>query len=61
MKIEYDFPTIKTATVPDSYMSNYDAFEKGWISTSALSLLMMCGQAFNFKYVLAYGSPSTSE
>jgi len=39
------------ATVPDAYCSNYDGFEKDWISNSAMSLMMECGMAFRFKYI----------
>ena len=45
------FDVIESAKAPDEYMSNYDGFREDWISTSALSLLMMCGQAFKFKYI----------
>jgi hypothetical protein len=39
------------ATVPDAYLKNYDAFNKEYISTSMLSLLMKCGVAFKLKYI----------
>lgn len=51
------FTEIKKEKVPDSYMVNYNEFGDNWLSTSALSLLMMCGQAFMYKYVLKRPEP----
>jgi len=51
MMVSDTFDVIESAKAPDEYMSNYDGFEQEWISTSALALLMMCGQAFKFKYI----------
>lgn|GEM_PF-1702563 len=39
------------ASVPDSYAATYDGFEQEWISTSSLSLMMMCGIAFKLRYI----------
>lgn len=38
--------------IPSAYIGTYDGFGQDWISTSALSLLQMCGVAFYYKYVL---------
>ena len=37
----------------DPYMEQYDRLdeEHGWLSTSALSTLMMCGLKFFYKYM----------
>ena len=48
---------MKKAEVPNAYMAEYDGFEKEWISTSALSCLMMCGIRFYYKYILREREP----
>jgi len=45
------------ATIPDSYTAEYDGFADDWISTSALSALMMCGMSFYYKYILRWREP----
>jgi len=37
--------------VPDEYLAQYDGIGDMWLSTSALSLLMMCGVAFEDRYI----------
>jgi len=47
------FDTVEQQAVPDEYNAEYDNIvTNDWISNSALSLLMTCGFAFNYKYVL---------
>jgi len=47
------------APAPDGYMAQYDGFEKDWISTSALSLLMTCGIAFRNRYIFRKPEPGS--
>jgi len=44
-------PEVTPAEVPDDYMSNYDGFEKEWISTSSLATYIKCGLRFQFCYI----------
>jgi len=37
--------------VPDEYLRGYDIYREEWISTSSLSLLMMCGVAWKKRYI----------
>jgi hypothetical protein len=47
------FDGVEQDTVPDNYTAEYDNIVTDeWISNSALSLLMSCGYAFHYKYIL---------
>ena len=48
---------MKKTSVPDAYLVEYDGLTDDWISTSALSMLMMCGMAFYYKYILRWHEP----
>lgn len=48
---------MKKAEVPDTYLVEYDGLTDDWISTSALAMLMRCGMAFYFKYILRQREP----
>lgn len=45
------FNEIETSPIPDGYLENYDGFQEEWMSTSSMTLAMMCGMAFRFKYI----------
>jgi hypothetical protein len=47
------FEGVESNDVPDTYSAEYDNLVgEGWISNSALSLCMTCGEAFHRKYIL---------
>jgi hypothetical protein len=48
---------MKKTAIPDTYLADYDGLADGWISTSQLATLMMCGFAFFCKYILRLPEP----
>ena len=44
--------------VPDGYLAGYDGYGRDWVSTSSLSLLMMCPVAWEKKYALRIPAPT---
>lgn len=45
--------------VPDEYLLTYDGFADEWISTSAMSLMMVCPHSFYLRYILKLKEPGS--